>query len=185
MATAYFFRAVAADGKLRTGTLSAETDRHVAAELKRQGLIPVYVGLEQKAGNALKLPAFQRGRRKDILFFTQELATLLNAGVPLDRGLSITAELTEHANFRTLVLDIVRLIKGGKSLADSLAAHPAYFSDLYVNMVRAGEASGSLSVIFERLAEFERSRDDLRNYIISSMIYPALLAGVGLASIVL
>ena len=184
MATAYFFRAVAADGKLRTGTLSAETDRHVAAELKRQGLIPVYVGLEQKAGNALKIPAFQRGRRKDILFFTQELATLLNAGVPLDRALSITAELTEHANFRTLVLDIVRLIKGGKSLADSLAAHPIYFSDLYVNMVRAGEASGSLSQIFDRLAEFERTRDDLRSYIVSSLIYPGLLTIVGLSSII-
>ena len=67
------------------------------------------------------------GRRKDILFFTQELSTLLNAGVPLDRALSITAELTEHANFRSLVLDIVRLLKGGKSLADSLATHPAVF----------------------------------------------------------
>ncbi len=184
MATAYFFKAVAADGKLRTGTLSAETDRQVAAELKRQGLIPVYVGLEQKAGAALKLPAFQRGKRRDILFFTQELSTLLNAGVPLDRALSITAELTEHANFRTLVLDIVRLIKGGKSLADSLGAHPAYFSDLYVNMVRAGEASGSLSQIFDRLAEFERTRDDLRSYIVSSLIYPALLTIVGLSSII-
>src|SRR6202795_5003973 len=184
MATAYFFKAVAADGKLRTGTLSAETDRQVAAELKRQGLIPVYVGLEQKAAAALKLPAFQRGKRKDILFFTQELATLLNAGVPLDRGLSITAELTEHANFRTLVLDIVRLIKGGKSLADSLAAHPAYFPDLYVNMVRAGEASGSLSQIFERLADFERTRDDLRSYIVSSLIYPGLLTIVGVSSII-
>ena len=184
MATAYFFKAVAADGKLRTGTLSAETDRHVAAELKRQGLIPVYVGLEQKAASALKLPVFQRGKRRDILFFTQELSTLLNAGVPLDRGLAITAELTEHANFRSLVLDIVRLIKGGKSLADSLGAHPAYFSDLYVNMVRAGEASGSLAQIFDRLAEFERTRDDLRSYIVSSLIYPGLLTVVGISSII-
>src|ERR1700676_4638927 len=183
MATAYFFKAVAADGKLRTGTLSAESDRQVAAELKRQGLIPVYVGLEQKAASALKIPAFQPGKRKNILFFTQELATLLNASVPLDRALSITAELTEHANFRTLVLDIVRLIKGGRSLADSLAAHPAYFSDLYVNMVRAGEASGSLAQIFDRLSEFERTRDDLRGYIVSSLIYPILLTLVGLGSI--
>ena len=184
MATAYFFRAVAADGKLRTGTLSADTDRHVAAELKRQGLIPVYVGLEQKAGSALKLPTFQAGKRKNVLFFTQELATLLNASVPVDRALSITAELTERANFRTLVLDIVRLIKGGKSLAESLASHPAYFSDLYVNMVRAGEASGSLSQIFDRLAEFERTRDDLRGYIVSSLIYPGLLTIVGISSII-
>ena len=70
------------------------------------------------------------------------------------------------------MLDILRVLKGGKSLADSLATHPDYFSDLYVNMVRAGEASGALAAIFERLAEFERTRDDLRSYIISSMIYP-------------
>jgi general secretion pathway protein F len=183
MATAYFFKAIAADGKLRTGTLSAETDKHVAQELKRQGLIPVYVGLEQKSGFQLHLPVFERGKRRDILFFTQELSTLLNAGIPLDRALSITAELTEHAAFRSLVLDIVRLIKGGKSPADSLAAHPSHFSELYVNMVRAGEASGSLAQIFERLAEFERTRDDLRGYIISSLIYPALLTLVGLGSI--
>jgi len=79
---------------------------------------------------------------------------------------------------------VVRLIKGGKSLADSLGAHPAYFSELYVNMVRAGEASGSLSQIFERLSEFERTRDDLRGYIVSSLIYPGLLTLVGLGSII-
>ena len=184
MATAYHFRATAADGKLRTGTVTAETDKQVARELKRQGLIPLYVGLERKSGAGFKLPEMQRGKRQDILFFTQELATLLNAGVPIDRALSITAELTVRASFRSLVLDVVRLIKGGKSLADSLAAHPAYFSELYVNMVRAGEASGSLSQIFDRLSEFERTRDDLRGYIVSSLIYPGLLTLVGLASII-
>jgi general secretion pathway protein F len=184
MATAYHFRAVAADGKLRTGTLTAETDKSVAAELRRQGLIPVYVGLDKSSGGfELKLPSFHRGRRKDILFFTQELSTLLNAGVPLDRALSITAELTEKGPFRALVLDVVRVLKGGKSLADSLATHPTHFSELYINMVRAGEASGSLAQIFERLAEFERTRDDLRGYIVSSMIYPALLTLVGFGSI--
>src|SRR5947199_8523313 len=84
-----------------------------------------------------------------------------------------------------MVLDILRVLKGGKPLADSLGTHPEYCSDLFTSMVRAGEASGALAVIFERLSEFERTRDDLRNYIISSMIYPALLACVGLASIVL
>ncbi len=75
--------------------------------------------------------------------------------------------------------------RAARSLADSLATHPEYFSDLYINMVRAGEASGALAVVFERLAEFERTRDELRNYIISSMIYPALLACVGLASMLI
>jgi general secretion pathway protein F len=183
MATAYFFKAIASDGKLRTGTLNAETDKHVAQELKRQGLIPVYVGLEQKSGRELRLPTFERGKRRDVLFFTQELSTLLSAGIPLDRALSITAELTERTAFRSLVVDIMRLIKGGKSPADSLAAHPSHFSELYINMVRAGEASGSLAQIFERLAEFERTRDDLRGYIVSSLIYPGLLTLVGLGSI--
>lgn len=179
----FHFRAVAADGKVRTGTLSGETEKMVAMELRRQGLAPVYVGLQPKKAFQLRLPSFVRGRRKDVLFFTQELSTLLNAGVPLDRALAITAELGERPNFRFIVSDVLRVLKGGKSLADSLATHPEYFSELYVNMVRAGEASGALSVVFERLAEFENSRDDLRNYIISSMIYPALLSLVGLGSI--
>lgn len=183
MATTFHFRAVASDGKVRTGTFSAENDKFVARELRRQGLIPVYVGLEKKKGFELQLPAFDRGRRKNVLFFTQELSTLLNAGIPLDRAIGITAELTDRKGFRSLVLDVLRVLKGGKSLADSLATHPTHFSDLYINMVRAGEASGSLAQIFERLAEFERTRDDLRGYIVSSLIYPGLLTLVGIGSI--
>jgi general secretion pathway protein F len=179
----FHYRAVAADGKLRTGVITAESSRTVARELVRQGLTPVYVGFEQKKSTALKLPSFGSGRRRDVLFFTQELSTLLNSGVPLDRALSITSELTTRAQFRTIVLDILRSIKGGKSLADSLALHPSYFSELFINMVRAGEASGSLGQIFDRLSEFERSRDELRSYIVTSMIYPSLLALVGAGSI--
>ncbi|MEO5511657.1 MAG: type II secretion system F family protein [Longimicrobiales bacterium] len=181
--SSFYFKAVAADGKLRTGSLSGESDKAVARELRKQGLTPVYVGVEQKKGFELTLPEFTRGRHRDILFFTQELSTLLNAGVPLDRALTITAELTEHVKFRAVVLDVLRLLKGGKSLADSLAGHPKYFGDLYVNMVRAGEAGGALAAVFDRLAEFERSRDELRGYIISSMTYPGLLVLVGLASV--
>ena len=181
--TTFFFRAIAPDGKVRTGSLSAETDKLVARELRRQGLTPVYVGAEQKKNLVLKIPGAAGGKRRDVLFFTQELSTLLTSGVPVDRALSITSELTERPAFRLIVSDILRVLKGGKSLADSLATHPDYFTDLYVNMVRAGEASGSLATVFERLSEFEKSRDELRNYIISSMIYPALLACVGLGSI--
>jgi general secretion pathway protein F len=184
MASATFhYRAVAADGKLRTGVITAESTKTVARELMRQGLTPVYVGFDEKKSAALQLPSFGSGRRKDVLFFTQELSTLLNSGVPLDRALSITSELTTRQQFRGIVMDILRSIKGGKSLADALAIHPTYFSELFINMVRAGEASGSLGVIFERLSEFERSRDELRSYIVSSMIYPGLLAMVGAGSI--
>jgi len=186
MATTFFFRAVAADGKIRNGSLSGDNEKTVAKDLRKQGLIPVYVGAAPKNVNfELKMPVFGAGKRRNVLFFTSELSTLLNASVPLDRALSITAELTTRASFRTLVLDVLRILKSGKTLADSLATHPDHFSELYINMVRAGEAAGSLAIVFERLAEFERTRDDLRNYIVSSMIYPALLASVGVCSILI
>jgi len=152
--TTYFFKAVASDGKLRTGTFHADSDRWVATELRKQGLTPVYVGLQPKKSFEIKLPSFVGGKRRDVLFFTQELSTLLNASVPLDRALSITSELTERARFRFIVSDVLRVLKGGRTFADSLATHPDYFGPLFTNMVRAGEASGSLAVVFERLAEF-------------------------------
>lgn len=182
--TTFFYKAVSSDGKARSGTLTAASEKLVVTELRRQGLTPTYVGLQQaKKGIDLRMPVGGGPRRRDILFFTQEMATLLNSGVPLDRALSIATELTERPQFRAVVVDILRLIKGGKSFADALAVYPEHFSDLYVNMVRAGEASGGMGVIFSRLAEFERTRDDLQGYIISSLIYPGLLAVVGLGSI--
>jgi general secretion pathway protein F len=180
---AYHFRAVSSDGKARTGTLKAEDEKRAALELRRQGLIPLYVGLSDQRRAEFTLPKIQFGKRRDVLFFTQELSTLLSAGVPLDRALSIVGELSERAEFRALVQDVLRTLKGGRSLADSLATKPAYFPEIYVNMVRAGEASGSLAAIFDRLAVYEKTRDELRGYIISSMVYPALLTTVGFGSI--
>ncbi len=184
MATTFHFRAIATDGKVRTGTLTAPSEKAVASELRKQGLTTVYVGTRSDGGISVKLPSLGGGaRRKDVLLFTKELSTLLNAGVPVDRALSITNDLVERPAFQSVVQDVIRVLKGGKSLADSLAGHPAYFSDLYVNMVRAGEASGSLSAVFERLVEFEETRDELRNYMVSAMVYPVLLTLVGLGSI--
>ena len=183
--TTFFFKAVASDGKTRTGSLSGETDKDVARELRRQGLTPVYVGLEQKKNFEFELPSFGGGKKKDVLYFTQEMATLLNAGVPIDRAIGIATELTERPAFRMVIMDVLRVLKGGRTLADSLATHPDYFSNLFVNMVRAGEASGSLATVFTRLSEFEKTRDELRGYIISSSVYPALLATVGMGSIFL
>lgn len=184
MAAAFHFRAIAADGKVRSGSLTAEDEKKAAQELRRQGLTPVYVGAARESGGMeIRLPRLGGGHRKDVLFFTQELSTLLAAGVPLDRALSITSELTTRKEFRSVVLDVLRLVKGGRSLADALAAKKEYFSEIYVNMVRAGEASGSLAAIFERLSEYEKTKDDLRGYIVSSLVYPALLTVVGVGAI--
>jgi general secretion pathway protein F len=179
--TAFQFRAVAPDGRVRTGAIPAENPKAAAAELRRQGLTPIHVGLEEK--RSLRLPSMSGVRSRDIVFFTQEMSTLLASGVPLDRALSIVSDLTERAEFRLVLLDALRVLKGGKSLGDALSAHPDVFNELYINMVRAGEAGGSLSQVFERMAEYQRSRDDLRGYIVSAMVYPLLLAAVGLGSI--
>ncbi len=182
--TTFQFRAVTSEGKLRTGSYTAEDTRKVAVELRRQGLTPTYIGLDKPAGFELKMPDFGGGKRRDVLFFTQELATLLSSSIPVDRALAIVSELTEKAAFRAVVLDILRMLKSGRPLGDSLATHPSYFSDLYINMVRAGEASGSLATVFERLAHFERNRDELRGYIVSSMMYPLLLGLTGVGAII-
>jgi len=183
--TSFQFKAVTPDGKVRLGALPAENEKRAAAELRRQGLVPVYIGLDApKTGFEFKMPRFGGAQRKAVLYFTQELATLLNAGIPLDRALQISTELTEDAQFQQVIGDVLRALKGGKTLADSLATHPAHFSELYLNMVRAGEASGQLATMFTRLSEFERTRDDLRGYVISSLVYPALLAFVGLCSVI-
>jgi hypothetical protein len=199
----FHYRAVTGTGQWQEGTRQGTSDKAVARDLQSMGLVPVYVGVseagaprsqnwlalirgksEPHSGQSLWLSlAGRRATGRDRLLFTQELATLLNAGVPLDRALSICSELTESKFFRTIVADVLRQVKSGKSLADALEAQGKVFSKLHVNMVRAGQASGSLHVVLQRLAEFEESSAEWRAHLISSMIYPALLTLVAIASI--
>lgn len=180
----FHYKALAADGRTRLGTLTVEDDRAAARELRKQGLTPIFIGAEKPGGFSLSIPGFGRkAKSADLLHFTEEIATLLNAGVTLDRSLEITAELTERPQFKAVVQNLQKTLRGGKSFADTLAAEPTVFSELYISMVRAGEVSGSLSVVMDRLADFERERDELRGYIVSSLTYPALLVVVGSASI--
>ena len=178
------YKAVNAHGAYSEGQLDAADTRAAVYRLQSMGLIPV--SIEEPAGRRSarsKGIALQRVSKKDILFFTEELSTLVHAGLPLDRSLTIAAELASKPALRNVIHDVLKQIKAGGSLAESLSAHPRHFSRLYVNMVRAGEAGGVLDVILQRLVEFERSADELRSYLISALIYPVLLTGVGAASI--
>jgi general secretion pathway protein F len=182
MAT-FRYKAVNAQGSFSEGQIDAADTRIAAFQLQNMGLIPV--SIEAPFGHRSTAPKIylRRISRKDILFFTEELSTLVRAGLPLDRSLTITAELTTKPALRAVINDVLKEIKGGKSLAEALATHPKQFTRLYVNMVRAGEAGGVLDVILARLVEFERSADELRSYLIAALIYPVLLTGVGVASI--
>ena len=183
MAT-FVYKAVNGQGKFAEGRLDAADSRAAAFRLQNMGLIPVSIEEPSKRGASI-LPKIhlQRVSRKDILFFTEELYTLVHAGLPLDRSLSITAELASKPALRAVIDDVLKQIKGGKSLAEGLAAHPKHFTRLYVNMIRAGEAGGVLDVILERLVEFERSADEMRGYLVASLIYPCLLTAVGMSSV--
>jgi len=203
MAT-FHYRAVTAAGRWQQGSKEGWSEKNVAQELQAMGLVPVYVGLSPEGSTAsvggwlgtalgsgtslsqrsLGLPfGARRVSGRDRLLFTQELATLLSAGVPLDRALSICSELTESKVFREIIADVLRQVRAGKSLADALEAQGKVFSKLYFNMVRAGQASGSLHVVFQRLAELEEATAEWRSHLISSLIYPALLIVAAAASL--
>lgn len=187
---AYSYKAAAADGKLIEGVIEAPDDRTVALRLQDMGYIPIKIGTQAKRSRLSfdlsrnQLPwSKKRVRGRDILVFTQELYTLTRSGLPLDRSLSILAGLTERPAMREVIEQILKDIKGGKSLSEALSAHPAVFSKIYVNMVRAGEAGGFLDQSLERLISFQESAEELRSYLTSALIYPTLLTAVGGGSI--
>ena len=184
MAT-FFYRAVAKSGSVIEGTLDDASDKAVALKLNGMGLVPLEIGTKKGGHSWIPRIAWDFGgvRSKEVMFFTQELSTLVNAGLPLDRSLAICRQLSQKPKVQQMVDSILNGIKQGKSFAESLSQHPKAFSKLYVNMVRAGEASGSLPTILDRLVEFQQSADELKSYLISSLIYPVLLTVAGLASI--
>ena len=182
----FFYRAVGKDGGIVNGVVEESSDRAAALKLQDMGLVPLHLGTRRSRRIWDMEIGWSPGGigSRDLMFFTQELSTLVNSGLPLDRSLAICKELSGKKKLQALAEEILQDLKRGRTLADSLAAHPRVFSKLYVNMVRAGEASGALPLVLERLVEFQQSADELRSYLISSLIYPALLTLVGAASIV-
>ena len=180
----FAYKAVNPQGKHFRGRVEAADVSAAAFSVRNMGLIPMSIDepSTKRSGASLPTLRLQRVTRKDILFFTEELATLVRAGLPLDRSLSITRELAPKQALKEVIDDLLKQIKGGKSLAEALAGHPKQFTRLHVSMIRAGEAGGVLDVILDRLAEFERSADELRSYLIASLVYPILLTLVGLGS---
>ena len=181
----YRYKALNARGELLDGQMEAAGRDEVAARLQEQGHLPVEARLASEAGGesawrALFKPKPFAGDR--LVQFTQQLATLLAAGQPLDRGLTILLELPEDEAARRTIGDIREAVRGGASLSAALERQHGVFGRLYVNMVRAGEAGGSLHEPLQRLAAYlERSRA-LRARVVNALVYPAiLLAMVGLS----
>jgi general secretion pathway protein F len=179
----FFYKASDRAGKVVQGNLQAIDQAEVVAKLRSMGYIPIRInaaGAGKKPGRTLSfnfvIPnPFARVSARDLLPFTQALSTLIKAGLPLDRSLSIVAELTEQEQLRTITLEILKNIRGGKSLSEALSQHPGTFGRLYINMIRAGEAGGVLDVVLERLVEFLERSQDLKTTVINAITYPVLL----------
>ena len=181
----YRYKALNARGEVLDGQMEAASDADVALRLQEQGHLPVEARLASEGGGepswrALFTPKPFAGQR--LVQFTQQLATLLGAGQPLDRALTILLELPEDEAARRTITDIRDAVRGGASLSAALERQHGVFGRLFVNMVRAGEAGGSLHETLQRLADYlERSRA-LRARVINALVYPAiLLVMVGLS----
>ncbi|HEY7251593.1 MAG TPA: type II secretion system F family protein [Methylomirabilota bacterium] len=185
----FAYRAADQRGQTVDGVMEAPDVRAVVERLQRDAYFPIKIAVQDQPRRWLGLAWSEMGGRRvagrDLVSLAHQLATLLEAGLPLDRALAIQAELAPTARLRSIMADVLRTVRGGSSLADALAKHhPRPFSRLYINMVRAGEKGGVLETTLRRLAEFLAESQEFRDALVSALIYPALLIGVGSVAVV-
>jgi type IV pilus assembly protein PilC len=168
----FTYTARTANGELKSATLEATNKDEVIAQLKKQRMTVVKVDEQAKAkakGNITM---------RDIVIFTRQFSTMINAGLPLVQALDILSKQTENKALSEVTKTVVFDVESGNTVADALAKHPKAFSDLYVNMVAAGEAGGILDTILMRLATFMEKNDALVRKVKGAMIYPGVILSV-------
>src|SRR5262249_45235292 len=192
------YRAADPQGKVVEGTIEAAEATAVVARLQDRGLIPIRIGTA--AGDAkakgkgagatrLSLPSMpalrRRSGQKELLVITQQLATLLSAGLPLDRSLGTLVELADKPDLKAVLSEVLQGVRGGKSLAEARSNH-RFFPTLYVNMVRAGEVGGFLEAVLERLLEYLERSQEVRDEARAALAYPVVLTcSMGVSILVL
>jgi general secretion pathway protein F len=188
----YQYKAVSPAGEVQEGVLEASSTPAAIARLQDMGLIPIRAteagGAKGGApASAARRPLFRRAsavRQEDIGIVTRELATLLRAGLPLDRAFEILINLAPNPKVAELLGKIRNDVRGGSPLSKALEAQRGMFTRFYVNMIRAGEAGGSLPTVLTRLAEYMERAKALRDNIMASITYPAFLAVVSVLAVV-
>ena len=203
-------------GKESRGTVEAASQAQAVSKVRGMGLFPTAIGESgggsskgakkpaapkktgRKAGPAkkksqtnieLKMPKFLRPRvkAKDLSVLTRQLATLVDAGLPLLRGLNVLKRQTPHVALKEALTGMSEAVESGSTFSESLANYPKIFDNLYVNMVRAGEAGGVLEVVLNRLAEFAEKAEKIKNKVKGAMVYPVvvLFAAIGITGFLL
>ncbi|ADW16843.1 general secretion pathway protein F [Desulfobulbus propionicus DSM 2032] len=180
----YEFTALTTSGKKLKGVIEADSLTVARQRIRNQGNYPVEIRetTAKTAGSRLPLLSRQLGqsiRQQEIHIATRQLATLLGAGIPLVPALSGLIEQTTNRSLKTVLAQIKDAVNEGNALTSALAEHPRLFSKIYINMVRAGEASGSLDVVLDRLAEFGENQHAIRSRVKAALLYPIFMAVVG------
>jgi general secretion pathway protein F len=181
---AFSYKAVSRDGKTRQGVIEAEGLELASRQLRSQGL--TLLKLEQGGTlNQVEKTVGKPPTRQEVLSMTSELAVLLRAGLPLDRALKVLIDMAAQPSMLQLLNELLKAVKGGKSLSSALQPHEKLFGTFYISMVRSGEASGQLSAVLDRLVEYLENAKANRDSVVSALIYPAILLVVAVLSIVL
>ncbi len=210
----FAYIAVDSAGKESRGTIEAPNQAQAVAKVRGMGLFPTAIGAAggsegggaakpapapaaKKAGKKsmgqtkieIKLPKFLRPKvkQKDLMTLTRQLATLVDAGLPLLRGLHVLQRQTPHVTLKEALAGMCESVESGSTFSESLLNYPKIFDNLYVNMVRAGEAGGVLEVVLNRLAEFAEKGEKIKNKVKGAMVYPivVLVAAVGITGFLL
>ncbi len=175
---AFSYKAVGRDGKAQQGVIEADALDLATRQLRARGLTPLKIQ-EGDGQEQAKPPT-----RQEVLSMTSELSVLLRAGLPLDRALKVLIDMDGQPRMRAVLSELLKAVKGGKSLSLALQPYDTIFGSFYLSMVRAGEASGQLSSVLERLVEHLESAKATRDSIVSALIYPAILLVVAVLSVV-
>jgi len=163
-------------GRAQSGVLVADSKEAVFAVLRRQQIVPIAV---KEKGKEITLPKLRRGiDEKTIAIFTRQFSVMIDAGLPLVQCLQILGEQQEHKAFQRIILQVREDVEAGSSLANAMKKHPQAFSDLFVNMVAAGEAGGILDTVLQRLATYIEKAARLKAQVKSALVYPASVIAI-------
>lgn len=182
------YEAVTQSGGTVSNTAEADSKTELVARLRQMGYWPTDIAeeaVEADSTDVRRWLNFGRGRIKpaDVEFFTYQLATLVNAHVPLPRALEVTLGQIQNPALHRIVAQVKYDVEHGATFHDALTQHPKVFSDLYVNMVRAGESGGVLGLVLERLAEFAERQRLLKNDVVSALFYPVILLTLSISAV--
>jgi type II secretory pathway component PulF len=178
----FSYKAITSAGESRTGSIEAPSETRAVQQLQQKGLVVLNIA-DSATGEGFSSASTSIGGRittQQLMEFSSETSALLDANIPLEQVLKTQADLCSHTGFKEILTEVWKDVTGGASFADALARHPKVFERFYSNMVRGGEASGSLNLIMRRVSALLERRQKLRSKVVTAMIYPSLLLIMGL-----